>query len=185
MPITADQISELKTASIDFPETVRLKSKFARLREQRNPFFLTESEFDEILHWKLRSQYGRQKAYRSANTDEIICAITNTALNIRHEDADYEIDLHFKILTSLRGIGVPVASAILSLVFPDKYAVIDFRGWRQVFDDEKSFFTLSDYKKYLKEIRRISGELGWLPEEVDLAIWEYDRRYGKSRITSR
>jgi hypothetical protein len=31
-------------------------------------------------------------------------------------------------LTELRGVGVPVASAILTTIFPDRYTVIDFRA---------------------------------------------------------
>lgn len=73
-------------------------------------------------------------------------------------------------------VSVPVASAILALVFPEKYAVIDFRVWRQVFDEERTTFSVSDYKRYLHEIQRLAHELGWQVQEVDFAIWEYDRR---------
>ncbi|MBW2623107.1 MAG: hypothetical protein JRD68_09400, partial [Deltaproteobacteria bacterium] len=118
MAITANQLSGLKTASIDFVETDRIKKKFAQLRTERNPFYLAKEEFEEILHWKLRNQYGRQKDYRSPNTDEIIRIITSTAFNIQHDESEYELELRIKILTSLRGVGIPVASAILALVFP-------------------------------------------------------------------
>jgi hypothetical protein len=76
-------------------------------------------------------------------------------------------------------VGVPVASAVLALVFPEEYAVIDFRGWRQLFDEEKTVFFTPDYKKYMREIRRLANELGWHAQEVDHAIWEYDRRNSK------
>jgi 2C-methyl-D-erythritol 2,4-cyclodiphosphate synthase len=72
-------------------------------------------------------------------------------------------------------VGVPVASAILALVFPEKYSVIDFRGWRQVFGEERTTFSVSDYRRYLTEIQKLAQELGWIVQEVDLAIWEYDR----------
>lgn len=54
-----------------------------------------------------------------------------------------------------------------------KYAVIDFRGWRQVFSEERTTFSISDYRRYLREIKRLVAELGWLAQEVDLAIYTY------------
>jgi len=140
--------------------------------------FLTAAEFDEILKWKLRRQYGRQCSLRAANTDEVIRVVTGLALTIAHNDKDYELELRVGILCALRGVGVPVASAVLALVYPDEYAVIDFRGWRQVFDEEPTGFSISGYKRYMQEVRRLSQELGWPAQEVDLAIWEYDRRHG-------
>lgn len=162
-------------SAVDFDETEKIKQHLRSLKQSRNPFYLDFNDFDRILKWKLRQQYGRQKSLRSKNTEEIIKKISSLALNITHEDKDYVLELRFKILMALRGVEVPVASAILALCFPEQYAVIDFRGWRQIFGVKKQVFTLSDYKQYLKEIRRLSSELGFLPQQVDSAIWEYDR----------
>jgi len=140
--------------------------------------YLTLDEFDRVLQWKLRGQYGRHQERRKANTDDVIRVVTGAALSIEHPDKDYEIELRFGILGALRGVGVPVASAILALVFPERYAVIDFRGWRQVFGEDKEQFSVSDYKRYLPRIQNLAQELGWPVQEVDLAIWEYDRING-------
>jgi len=179
--ITASQITSLRTTSIDFDETEQLKSKLAQLRRERQDFFLTKAEFDEILRWKLRGQYGRQRALRASNTDELIRAITGLALTIEHSDKNYELELRVHLLCALRGVGVPVASAVLASVCPQEYAVIDFRGWRQIFDEERSTFSVANYRRYMQEIRKLAKELGWLVQEVDLAIWEYDRRYGYTK----
>ncbi len=176
--ITAAQIRDLREAASGFEKTKLLKEKLAKLREERRPFFLTADEFDEILRWKLDTQYGRRKAHRTKNTDEIIRAITGLALNITHEDEDYEIELRARILSSLRGVALPVASAILTIIYPEKYAVIDFRNWRQIFGERKNSFSFGDYKRYMKEIRLLAKELGWSIQEIDQAIWEYDRRHG-------
>lgn len=61
------------------------------------------------------------------------------------------------------------------LCFPEQYAVIDYRVWRQLFLEEKDTYSINDYKKYLKEIRRLANEIGWMSQEVDLAIWSYDK----------
>ncbi len=176
--ITVDQIKDLREAASGFEKTKLLKIKLAGLRQERQPLFLTAEEFDEILQWKLDTQYGRQKAHRTPNTDEIIRAVTTLALNINHEDEDYELELRIDILSSLRGVATPVASAVLTIVYPEKYAVIDFRNWRQIFGVRKNSFSVGDYKRYMKEMRRLAKELDWSIQEVDQAIWEYDRRHG-------
>src|SRR2546425_3012498 len=117
--ITAAQIKDLREAAKDFEKTKLLKEKLARLRQERQPLFLTAGEFDEILIWKLDTQYGRQKAHRAQNTDGIIRAVTSLALNITHDDEDYELELRTGILGSLRGVAVPVASAVLTLIYPE------------------------------------------------------------------
>ncbi len=92
------------------------------------------------------------------------------------DNKDCELELRVNALCLLRGVSVPVASAMLALVYPDEYAVIDFRGWRQVFGEERQVFQTRDYKEYMREIRRLAKELGWTPQRVDHVIWEYDRR---------
>jgi hypothetical protein len=136
--ITASQIKKFRNESIDYADTVLIKDELARLRRKRSPFYLTKEELDKILHWKLRGQYGRLNHLLSANSDELIQKVTGLALSVEHPDADYELELRFKILTCLRGVGVPVASAILALIYPETNAVIDFRGWRQIFGENKT-----------------------------------------------
>ncbi len=177
--VTPVELIPYRTTSDDYRLTEDLKSRFARLRLQRRPLYLTCDEFDQILKWKLGRQYGRQRERRKANTEEVIRTVTSAAFAIEHPDEEYELELRMSILCSLRGVGVPVASAVLALVFPEKYAVIDFRGWRQVFGEEKRIFSIPDYKRYLREVRRLADELGWPVQEVDLAIWEYDRANSK------
>ena len=92
------------------------------------------------------------------------------------DDPDYELETRVRLLCSIRGVGVGVASAVLALTEPASYCVIDFRGWRQLFGEERRFFSVEQYKKYVKAVRTLARELRWPVQEVDLAIWEYDRR---------
>lgn len=184
--ITAAQLIPYRTSGDDYDRTEYLKGQFAKLRQERVPLYLTLDEFDKILRWELRGQYGRQRESRNVNTDGVIRTVTMAALSLPHPvDDDYETELRVGVLCALRGVGVPVASAILALVFPEKYAVIDFRGWRQVFGEEKTTFSVSDYKRYLREVRRLALELGWSVQEVELAIWKYDRINGRKSTVSK
>ena len=174
--ITVAEIAPLRGQQIDYSETERLKAKFARLRAERERLYLTTAEFQEILQWKFGERMGELEDIYAVNPDEIIRAITELAFAITHPDIDYELEIRMGILCSLRGVTVPVASALLALVFPEKYAVIDFRVWRQIFDEEQWAFSISDYLRYVREIRYLAEESGWPVQEVDHAIWEYDRR---------
>jgi hypothetical protein len=178
MCVRANDIRPLRTASPDYAATEALKAAFRELRNKRRPFFLTAQELDDVFHWKLRGQYGRTKRHRAMNSEAAYRAATQTAFSILDPDVDRECIARLAALTSLHGVGVPVASAILALVDPGEYCVVDFRGWRQVFCKERASFLASHYLRYRAEVAQIATSLGWTVQETDLAIWEYDRRNG-------
>ena len=89
---------------------------------------MTASELEEILNWKLRTQFGRQSKIRKNNTEQNIELITKTTFLLTHENSDVETALKLKSLTLLYGVEIPVASSILTICFPETYSVIDFRN---------------------------------------------------------
>jgi hypothetical protein len=163
----------------DHDRTEHLKVRFRELRKQRKPFYLKTAELEDIFDWKLDGQYGRVARYLRKNTDSGYESITRAAFAINEDDVEYEARLRLGVLISLRGVDTRVASAILALVDPDRYCVIDFRGWRAAFRKKKLWFGIKDYLQYLREVREVSLVLGWCPQEVDEALWVYDKR--KSR----
>ncbi len=177
--VTLEMIKPLRYAAIDHEETERLKAALAGLRAKRTPMYLTLSELDPILEWKLGTQRNRSRKWWRLNTEDLIREVTSLALNLRHPDPEYQLELRMGILTAVRGIGVPVASAILALVYPEEHAVIDFRVWRQLFGEAKTVFSIPDYRRYMKALFPLARELGWPVQEVEHAIWEYDRRLNK------
>lgn len=76
--ITATELLPYRTSSDDYGATERLKAQFARLRYERHPLYLTLQEFDDVLRWKLRGQYGRQAQRRKVNTEEVIQTVAAT-----------------------------------------------------------------------------------------------------------
>ena len=179
--IDLDSLRALRTASPDYEETERLKAEFLNLRGQRRPFFLTGQELDRVFHWKLRGQYRRQFTKRSKTPDDVYRGVTEAVFKVVGPDLEYEIAVRLGLLAALPGVGVPVASAILALTGPEHYCVIDFRGWRVMFGEERTAFGVSDYIRYRGEVARLAIELDWPVQEVDLAMWEYDRRRRSNR----
>lgn len=170
------QILNLIARADDYDETKRLISNFTEIKKARVPFYLKMDELDEILHWKLRGQYKRQYRNIKQNNDFLIKEVTQSAFAIENSDNQYEITLILKTLVQLHGVQIPVASAIMSLCYPDKYCVIDFRGWRQIFGTVKKYpnYTVKDYIKYWSIIKQMADNYGVTPQEVDMAIWQYD-----------
>ncbi len=174
--LTAHDIADMRTAAIDYKETEQIKARMAQLRAC-DPFELGREDLEAIFHWKLGSQYGRVKRHLDHNSDATCRAVTRAALAVSESDLQLEMLIRMGILTALPGIGVPVASAILALADPEKYCVIDFRGWRALFNQDRRSFDTRDYWQYLQAIKKLAAELQWTPQEVDLAVWEYDRRH--------
>jgi thermostable 8-oxoguanine DNA glycosylase len=174
--IRTRHIATLRGQQVDHVQTERLKAKLRRLRKHRRPLHLTAAELEEILRWKFGRRFNRKQYRRRANPERVIRSVTTLALTVTHADKDYELELRMRTLCVLRGVSTMVASAILALTFPNKYAVIDFRVWRQLFGQQKYTFSIADYKKYMHVMHRLSKQLHWPVQEVDHAIWEYDRR---------
>lgn len=148
--------------------------------------YLNKKEFIQVGVWK---SSGNEYLYRE-NSNKEIRDRTRDALN-----AD---DLEEKIgaLTVLNGVGVPVASSVLATVFPEKYAVVDYRALRslpllsdeQVLDitNEEDFYrylrtfrrygnSTDAYEYYLDKVRQLAQSNDLIPREVDMALWQYDK----------
>ena len=179
--IRAAAIRHLRTASPDYDETESLKAEFRKLREERSPFFLAADELDRVFRWKLRSQYERGRRKRARNTGAAYRAVTEAAFRIVETNVEYEAEVRLGLLVALPGIGVPVASAILALGDPQRYCVIDFRGWRAIYGEDRRAFSITDYLRYRTAVGTLAAQLDWPVQEADLAVWEYDRRRSQRR----
>ena len=109
--------------------------------------------------------------------------ITKAAFAITHVDPNYETVLKLKILSTLTGVATRVASAILTLCYPEQFAVIDFRNWRQIngFEKSETSYTPNDYLDYLHKIRQYAQKYDVTPQEMDLAIWQKDIEQDKRK----
>ena len=79
----------------------------------------TRKNLGEIFEWKTKGR-GRSRLLR--NTDREIADALALVVKAQTERAA------IAVLTGLHGVNVPVASAILTAIDPDRYTVIDFRA---------------------------------------------------------
>ena len=83
------------------------------------------------------------------------------------------------ILCSLSGVGIPTASAILTVIYPQKYAIIDIRCLeilKIVYKyDISTFHSEKNWVKYLEIMRALAKENKIAPRELDKAFFSMHR----------
>jgi len=171
--------------------------------EERSPYFermskvlqkrgyLLKKEFVSIGKWKAERQKGRHEN----NNDEDVESATKEALEASDRDK-------IKILRLLEGVGIPVASAILTVVYPKEYCVIDYRTWRALLWlrelAKKESFTFTSYREYSDfldsydaysrtyvyfnfrdTLKKIGERRNMTPRQVEMALWKFDKMKGE------
>ena len=80
-------------------------------------------------------------------------------------------------LLQIRGIGAPIASAILTVCYPDEFTVLDDRVWRTLKQarvdglPDYSPSSPEDYIRYCQVCRRLAAERGMSLRDLDRALW--------------
>jgi hypothetical protein len=132
--------------------------------------FFTRDQFLEVGRWKTVRATGTMRA----NSDGRVQDITTLALSASNCE-------RASTLTSLAGVGLPMASALLTVWQPANYTVYDVRAQRSLvrFGFGKKAFRWS-FGFYLATCREIASGLV-LPTDVpplrqlDRALWKYDQ----------
>ena len=129
--------------------------------------FLQFSEFFEICMWK-----SKRPKQRYLKNKKLVEKITKKAF--------FETDElnKIKLLCTLEGIGIPTASALLSVVFPKKYPIIDIRCLEQL---KYLKYKISKYIsekvwiEYLEIMRNFASQYKKTPREIDKVLFAMHR----------
>lgn len=149
------------------PEGVKDKKIFEEIhRALLKKGFLNSKQLYEVARWKT----PRTSKIVKKNPDGVVKDITDFALKTSNEK--YKI----RILCSLDGIGIPRASAILTMSNPEKYGIIDINVWLALTGKKKQGFNENDWIWYLKQIRRMAKKYGKTPRQIDMALMKHGQR---------
>jgi hypothetical protein len=92
-----------------------------------------------------------------------------------------------KALIELRGVGVPVASAILTAIFPERYTVLDFRALESLGYAQQDVAFYVEYLAFCKQLadRGIVKPQDNLPaptalRALDRALWQWSKNGSES-----
>lgn len=129
---------------------------------------LTAEQFFCIVIWK--SNRSKSKIRNSlANNNQNVKEITEKLYKER--DPIKKVNL----LAEIEFVGIPIASAILTVCFPDDFTVLDYRVWnilkeRGLVDGSKPT-TIERYLNYVDICKRQAKQLNVSLRDFDRTMW--------------
>src|SRR5258708_968513 len=112
----------------------------------------SRQNLEVIVAWKMEGVHlTRVMSYLGQNTDAEIDHALRSAIATDSERSAIEI------LDRLHGVGVPVASAILTTILPEKYTIIDVNALKALGVDDKPKGQAVYYLAYLKKCRELEA----------------------------
>jgi hypothetical protein len=136
----------------------------ARIRDGKGK----RAELSAIFEWKTK---GRGRSRLSANTDEEVADALSLAAAAKTTRSA------LAVLRGLRGVDVPVASAILTAINPDRYTIIDFRALAALGHDDSPPYSADFYLAYLEECRRLAEVHQVGLRDLDRALWQWSKNH--------
>jgi len=131
--------------------------------------FLTKTQLDEIIHWKFDSD-GRIRANElrlvKSIDDQTLKKVSN---NVFNSDTNHDFE-RIELLRGFKGIGVAVASVILTFYDPENYCVFDFHVYQEVFGVRPEYAT-AEYVNLLIRLRIESKKCGVSTRDVEKAYY--------------
>jgi len=150
-----------------------------RLRHVKREGEFSRTDFLEMCRWKS----PRAIRHYERNSAATIRRVSRALLATRSERKRVEL------LTSLDGVSVPMASAILTLIDPERYGVLDIRVWQLLFaidsvrkNPHGRGFTSIHWHQYLRQLRYHAKDLGVPARTVERTLFEYHRKMQKGRL---
>jgi hypothetical protein len=152
------------------------------LRPVRARGYFTRAEFLRMCRWKS----PRARRLWSATPAARVRAVSRRVLAARSERRRMEL------LTSLPGVGVPIASAILTLLDPRRYGVLDIRAWQLLValrvatgNPRGQGFTIGQWELYLAALRRQARRLNASARAVEYTLFQCHRALQRGRLYER
>ena len=150
-----------------------------RLRHVSRDKGLSRTEFLEMCSWKS----PRSIRHCRRNSAKAVTSVIRTVFSTRSEKKRLEL------LTSLHGVSVPTASAILTLTNPRRYGVLDIRVWQLLFRlgsvNHKrggQGFRFYDWEMYLNILRHQAKRLGVSVRLVELSLFKYHQGHQRGTL---
>jgi hypothetical protein len=120
-------------------------------------------EFTAVARWKT----PRSRPAIAANSGSDIRQITAMAFAAPEP-------LQHRALTLLHGVGVPTATALLAVAFPDQHTIIDVRSTGSL-DRLGEWDGQGGYLRYLEACRGIASRLDVALRVLDRALWQWSK----------
>lgn len=141
--------------------------------------YFTKDEFLKIGMWKS----PRQKQRYLQNSEKDIVSISKKVFATKFEKRRIEL------LTKLKGVLIPTASAILTLIDPQNYGVIDIRVWQvlYLYDSVKDKpsginFDFNNWYNYLVKLRYYAKKFKVSVRDIERTIFYYHKKIQEGNL---
>jgi hypothetical protein len=134
-------------------------------RAARDRGHYTLDEFRRVCRWKT----PRSAPLIALNSAEAVEASSRVALREAGNDRE-----RVKELQSLRGVGLPTASVLLHLVYPERYPILDVRALHAL-GVSASSHSYGLWDSFVAEYRRLVAQAGVDGRTLDQALWQWSR----------
>ena len=165
-------IGELLRAELSLEEFPKAKELIAKLRGVGTRGYFTKAEFLWMCEWKS----SRPRRHFQSNSGEEVERISSKMFATADERE------RMSLLKGLRGVRIPMASAILMLTDPFHYGVIDQRVWRvlhkfgEVHSNPRGLgLSISNWLVYLSIICSLASEFQVTPRDIDRTLFRHDK----------
>lgn len=140
----------------------------ASMRAARQRGYLTRGELERVCRWKS----PRSIALVRENTPHRVRRRTAEALQSLDERERLDA------LLALRGVSVPSASAVLTMLEPERYGVIDIRVWQLLHamgavegNPRGAGFTFDQWHRFLHVVRDLAARLETTARAVERSLF--------------
>ena len=160
-------------------ENEKTKKLIDELRKVKNIGFLTKSELEKICKWKSPRAINLIRK----NSESKIIHRTRNAFATKIERKK------IYLLTSLKGVSIPMASSVLMLINPKRYGVIDKRVWELLFNigivknNSKGInFDFNQWYRYLIIGRSLSRKFNVKVRDIERTLFLIHKKYQSGNL---
>jgi hypothetical protein len=178
-PLRRRSVAALLRRELVTEEDPGTSALMARVREARRRGFISRDEFLAMCRWKS----PRALHHYRRNAEASVREASRRALATRSERRRIE---H---LIALDGVSVPVASAILTLLDPRRYGVLDIRAWQMLYamrgvdaNAAGRGFSVGQWLRYLETLRAHARRLRASARAVEYTLFLCHRKRQRGRL---
>jgi hypothetical protein len=163
--------------SVEEDEATALLCRGLRAAKRRG--YLMPAELEAVCRWKS----ARAIRHIRANSHHRVRAATGAALATRSEQRRLEA------LLQLKGVSVPMASAVLMLLDPKRYGVIDIRVWQLLYavgavseNQRGVHFSLENWLQFLAILRDLSSRFRVTARAIERTLFNVHKAQQKDTL---
>jgi len=172
-------IKGLIKARLKNDENKETRDLIEELKDVIRRGYFTREEFLKMGRWKS----PRPKKWYESNSEKDINKISEKVFSTNYERRRIEL------LSKLKGVSIPAASAILMLTNPQRYGVIDIRVWQVLYlygsvnvKPTGVNFSFQNWYNYLKQIRYFAESFNVMARDIERTIFYYHREKHEGKL---